>query len=235
MSQDAIRARYKQMVPGWQETVGVYKNTLSPLIGSETVVLEAGCGFSNLYAEDYKRAKKVIGVDISQEYLNANNVIQEKIVADLSSFPQVPDASVDLILSAWVFEHLKSPDMVFREFARVLKPGGRVVFVTPNSWNYIVMLNRLIPHWLRMKIVLRLAGSLTVDPMPTFYRANNPLQLRSLAKQASLRVENLIFNGDPSFVAINSFFFWVGRMIERLLSLPLLTNFRVNIIGVLVK
>jgi SAM-dependent methyltransferase len=44
-------------------------------------------------------------------------------------------ASVDVALSLDVFEHVPDPDAGFRELARVLKPGGRLIMTIPFHWD----------------------------------------------------------------------------------------------------
>jgi len=235
MTQDEYRDYYEKINLKWNDSVSIYKEIVSGLINENTVVLEAGVGFSSMYREEYKRAKKVIGVDISAEYLEMNDILEEKIVADLSNFPQVPDNSVDLIISSWVLEHLLTPEKVFSEFHRVLKKGGKIVFITPNASNYIVFLNKIIPHWFRVKVASKLGGKLTVEPMKTYYRANTVRKLNQLISLNNLRLDKLIINGDPTYIAINKIFFYIGIFIEKVLSLPLLRNMRVHFIGVVSK
>ena len=43
------------------------------------------------------------------------------------------DGSWDVIVSAEVIEHLENPRATVREWARLLKPGGLLVFSTPNN------------------------------------------------------------------------------------------------------
>lgn len=236
MTQEDYRQKYKTINKIWHDSVSVYKDIVTKLINSETTVLEAGCGFSNLYREEYKRAKKVIGVDISPEYLNANDTIHEKIVSDLSHFPQVQDLTVDIIISSWVLEHLESPEKVFSEFSRVLKPGGKVAFITPNARSYVVIINKLIPTWFRNMVAKKLSNNtLVVDPMKTFYHSNSIRKIKKICRDNNLIAENLILNGDPTYIAINRFFFGIGVFIERILSIPFLRFSRVHIIGVLQK
>ena len=42
----------------------------------------------------------------------------------------IPDASFDYIICTQVLEHLKRPHIAFREFCRILKPGGKVFLTT---------------------------------------------------------------------------------------------------------
>jgi ubiquinone/menaquinone biosynthesis C-methylase UbiE len=235
MLQDEYRAFYKRKNPSWDESVVIYKKFVEKEISSDTIILEAGCGFSNMFQDIYSRVQHVIGVDINEEFLNKNPLIKEKIVADLSSIPQVADNSIDLIISSWVFEHLKCPSDVFSEFRRVLKKGGKLIFITPNSWNYVVILNRIIPMWLRKIIVGSMSKNLVTDPMPVFYKANSLRRIKRLASRNSLKIKNLVLNGDPTYIAISKFFFYIGILIEIILNIHFFRKFKVHLIGVLEK
>jgi SAM-dependent methyltransferase len=46
----------------------------------------------------------------------------------------IAEASIDLILCTQVLEHVRAPWLAMREFARVLRPGGVVVFSVPHVW-----------------------------------------------------------------------------------------------------
>src|SRR5712692_758282 len=52
--------------------------------------------------------------------------------------------SFDLIVSLWVLEHLRVPEIVFGEVQRVLRPGGHFVFLTPNLRNPLLAFNGLM-------------------------------------------------------------------------------------------
>lgn len=41
------------------------------------------------------------------------------------------DASVDLVITSDIFEHIRHPDRAFQEVSRILKPGGAHVFTIP--------------------------------------------------------------------------------------------------------
>jgi SAM-dependent methyltransferase len=52
-------------------------------------------------------------------------------VADITRLPYA-DGTFDTALSCETVEHIPGPERAFRELARVLKPGGRLLLTTPN-------------------------------------------------------------------------------------------------------
>jgi len=94
--------------------------------------LEIGCGIGRLLRPLSERVASVIGVDISGEMIERAaetlaelaNVRLERTDGDL---PGVPDASLDLVYSQSVFQHVPTREAVsryFAEAARVLRAGG---------------------------------------------------------------------------------------------------------------
>jgi 2-polyprenyl-3-methyl-5-hydroxy-6-metoxy-1,4-benzoquinol methylase len=61
---------------------------------------------------------------------------------DLNNALDIPDSSFDVIISAEVIEHLENPRAVVREWCRLLRPGGTLIFSTPNneSWRSLIAL-----------------------------------------------------------------------------------------------
>jgi 2-polyprenyl-3-methyl-5-hydroxy-6-metoxy-1,4-benzoquinol methylase len=55
------------------------------------------------------------------------------IEADLNDHLDLEKNSFDVIVSAEVIEHLENPRAVAREWFRLLKPGGLLIFSTPNN------------------------------------------------------------------------------------------------------
>ena len=62
--------------------------------------------------------------------------------ADLNDCVDIGNEIFDCILSAEVIEHLENPRATVREWFRLLKPGGLLIFSTPNSesWRSILAL-----------------------------------------------------------------------------------------------
>ena len=103
----------------------------------------------------YRTAVFIIALDISQEELDYNHDVDEKIVFDITSGNKVPldDDSVDMITSRYVLEHLKNLDNAFSEVSRILKPGGKFISLFPNKFTLFAIINQILPHWLARKIL----------------------------------------------------------------------------------
>ncbi|MFO8175915.1 MAG: class I SAM-dependent methyltransferase [Longimicrobiales bacterium] len=79
---------------------------------------------------------RVAGLGLNQPELDANPVLTDRIVQDLNADPTLPfgDDTFDLVLNVVSVEYLTDPGEVFREVARVLKPGGLFLVVFSNRW-----------------------------------------------------------------------------------------------------
>jgi SAM-dependent methyltransferase len=94
-------------------------------------VLEVGCGPGEA-SERIRRelAAEVVAVDSSPrmvELARARGV--DARVGDVQAL-DLPDASFDCALAAWMLYHVPDVDRALGELARVLEPGGRLVAVT---------------------------------------------------------------------------------------------------------
>ena len=108
--------------------------TLSLLPGMQGArVLDAGCG-PGLYAEELLgRGAELVAVDVTPEMVEcARARVGDRAsfhVADLSQpLSFAGDAEFDGIVSPLVLDYIDDWDAVFAEFARVLKPGGWLVY-----------------------------------------------------------------------------------------------------------
>jgi len=90
------------------------------------LILDAGCG-SKPY-EGYFQSNKYIGMD----FRIANPESPPEVVADIRYLP-LKDSSVDAILCIEVLEYIPEPEPVFKEFFRVLNPGGKLFIAVPQS------------------------------------------------------------------------------------------------------
>lgn len=102
-------------------------------------LLEIGCGAGRMTKHLAATFGRVTGVDVSGEMIRQaaqrlagidNVTLHETSGVD---FPMLPDLAFDLIISAYVFQHVPSADVIasnLRDAWRVLKPGGVLRFQT---------------------------------------------------------------------------------------------------------
>lgn len=100
----------------------------------ELDVLDAGCG-PGLYSEELlRRGARVTAVDASAEQVartQARLADRARIQrVDLEAPLPYDDDEFDLVVCALVIHYLEDREAVFREFRRVLRPGGRTVVST---------------------------------------------------------------------------------------------------------
>jgi 2-polyprenyl-3-methyl-5-hydroxy-6-metoxy-1,4-benzoquinol methylase len=66
------------------------------------------------------------------------------IETDLNEPLSIADRSFDSIISTEVIEHLENPRATFREFGRLLRPGGQLLLTTPNQESIRSLLSLLV-------------------------------------------------------------------------------------------
>jgi len=99
--------------------------------GEGRVALDVGCASGAMLIALRNRGWRVIGQDIGgayEEYYRTLGIpYHRKAVKDL----ELEDASLDLCTMTHVIEHLADPGAALDQVARLLKPGGRLLLMTP--------------------------------------------------------------------------------------------------------
>lgn len=195
----------------------ISESRIEGILKPEFVLLDAGCGRTAPVLKKYLgKAQRLIGVELV-EFSDVPDGI-ETYNTDLANIP-VADASVDLVISRSVFEHLVNPDSVYQELYRILKPGGIVVFLTANMWDYGTIVARLIPNRFHAKIVKHVEGRAEEDTFPTAYRTNTRFDVSRLAENSGLRVKSFEYlNQYPNYLMFNGLLFLIGVGYERFTS-----------------
>lgn len=111
------------------------------------VVLDFGCGAGVLLPEIRSHAEQIYGVDLVLS--GAERVVAELSLGEVTLLhpdrmaETVADRAVDLIVAAEVLEHVDDVSATMREFARALKPDGRLLVSLPTE-NALYQLGRKI-------------------------------------------------------------------------------------------
>jgi SAM-dependent methyltransferase len=132
---------------------------LRPHLAAGVSVLDVGAGEGYLALrvarelEGRAPGARLVACDLFPEGFRVEGVPCQRV--DLDGGLPFPDRSFDLAYSVEVFEHLEDQFGFLRESCRVVRPGGRFVFSTPNLFNL----------WSRIRFLL-LGFSEMYDPLP---------------------------------------------------------------------
>lgn len=118
------------------------------------LILDVGCGNGWVANHFLKKGKKIISMDISTK--NPTRVLKENpnenhaaIVADVFHLPFRKN-SMDAIIASEIMEHVYDPNLFVRKLLEVLKPGGKLIIITPYNekieYNLCVHCNKPTPR-----------------------------------------------------------------------------------------
>lgn len=231
--------------PAYRSPKVRYQAVLDGLVNEQTVWLDLGCG-KRICSDDAlneglpRRAKFVVGVDLDPG-LAQHSSIGNLLRCDAAALP-FRDGAFNLVTSSFVLEHLERPGEVFREIARVCRPGARFVVFTPNLFNYGMLVAALTPYrfhlWFKKVSYYFARGDWTEheeDMFPTFYRANSLGKLRQLMQQAAFRVERLERVAMAHSFGFVKPLYIASLLFERLIDRRHLDVLKADILGVFVR
>lgn len=228
--QNAYRQRYAARRPGWQPATEVYEALIRARLHPGLRVMDMGCGRGGVLEQLGAAVTWPLGLDPDHKSLAEHRLPDlPRLAATSDAIPLAP-ASVDLVLSSWVLEHLPDPARTFGEVARVLRPGGAFIFVAPGALSPAALLNRILRP-LQARLVPLLYGRAEDDAFPVVYRANTRRQIDRLAQQAGLACETFRHIEDPTYFAFHPLLFRLTVGLARVLP-PRMAE---HIVGVYVK
>lgn len=205
-------------------TIAFYTR-VQALAGPDSVVVDFGCG-RGAYVEDpiaFRRdlrifkgkVKRVIGLDAGPAG-EANPFLDAFHCLDGTQWP-LAEESADLVICDNVLEHLPEPGAFFAEARRVLRPGGVVCIRTPNQWNYVALLSRLIPNRSHAKVLAKAKPGLAEeDVFPTLYRCNTLAALRRALAQQGFEAVVYGYEAEPSYLSFSKIAYALGVLHQKL-------------------
>ncbi len=232
--QERYRDIYRSLRPGYEDAVTLYARLVGEYATPSARILDAGCGRGGVVELYWDKVKQAVGLDADRTSLREHRCLKQLVEGDLAGVP-FPSSCFDLVLCSWVVEHLVRPDPVFAELARVLRPGGHLVLLAPNAWNYVTLAQRVVPARLQELLTRTIYGREEKDTFPLAYRANTRGALDSKLERVGLVNEEFHFVGDPTYIAGNDLLFRLGVWWERITDWGPLRRTKVHLVASYVK
>ena len=131
---------------------------IEKLLPPNLTVADIGCGTGSLTFELARFARKVIGVDLSNEMLrrararlrNARSTTSSSARAIFFKLPLDP-ASIDAAFCVMVLHFLPNPQSAIAGLCRITRPGGSVILVDLVQHKQEWMREQMAHQWLRLR------------------------------------------------------------------------------------
>ena len=226
---------YRRYYAGRKFHDALYKERIERHLRPGSQLLDAGCGRYLRFCHEFAGTADVVGVDLEESFETHNERRPFAVRGDIGALP-FPSESFDMVISRSVVEHLTNPAQVFREFFRVLRPGGKIVIITPNKYDYVSIIAAITPYRWHRALVSRIFRIPEDDIFPTLYRANTMSALRKAMTAAGLvEVALDTINHYPAYLMFSPLLFRLGVIYERLTSLRPFRSLRGSILCVFEK
>jgi len=110
---------------------GKYKIVLANVTHVDRI-LDLGCGTGMLLSPLERRAKLVVGVDMSAEMLRMAKKRATGVPLLLADADHLPftDGSFDIVVSVTLLQNMPDPGKTVRELARVLRSDGKAIITS---------------------------------------------------------------------------------------------------------
>jgi len=226
------RQHYAALKRTWQPATAIYQARVAAYMRPDVRVLDLGCGRGGI-VERLGRHGCWIGVDA-----DLRSLVEHRLpwlprgLAHAEALPFADD-TFDIVATSWVLEHLRQPAVAFHEIARVLRPGGAFLCLTPNAAHPIPRLNIACRRLRRIQAaaVWLLYGRYPRDTFPVVYRANTPEAITRLAAAAGLYLREIILVEDPAYLMLCRLPLWLAALLEHLIP----ATWKIHLVGHFVK
>lgn len=215
---------YKKLNPNWDNTLILLCKVFEEFLrlhpdSFKPVILDAGCGNGNYVIDEFRqRISLACGVDLNETFTAKNICLDEIRCSDLADIPY-PNNTFDCALSLWVVEHLQNPIDVLKEINRVLKPGGYLIFCTPNKNNILLLLKRALKSGKLNQLINKvLYGRSKEDIFITYYKVNDINTISQVLKSTGFEVVSGCLNYDPGYTSFNKLSFRLSNFIDKTLG-----------------
>jgi len=174
----------------------IFENTVRDYIDVHSTLLDEGCGHgAPVLGKFIGSAKQFIGVDLVNFDSDVPGVtLVNRDLVDTG----LADASVDVIRSRSVMEHIVDPK---------------------NMWDYSAIIAKLVPNRFHPWIVARTEGRAERDTFPVAYKTNTRRAVAKYAAGAGFELESFRYLGQyPAYFLFNGPLFLVWTAYEKIIN-----------------
>jgi len=181
-------------------------------------VLEAGCG-SITRELQFEENAHLVGIDISEDQLERNNLLHEKILGDLETY-EFEKERFDVIVCRYVLEHLSRPINALKNLLRAAKSGGIIIITIPNLYSLKGLVTKFTPHWFHVLIYkyiyeVKNAGKDGNPPFKNYMRVSiAPEKLMKFAQKMEFTIPHYWYVGEIGY--------WAWQKKSKLMYMTLL-------------
>ena len=218
----------------------LYGRTLQRFVYPGVRWLDVGCGYQVLpfWAMPEEAQRELVrgvamlaGVDVDERI--KDHPLLTCRVAGLGGKLPFRDEVFDLVTANMVVEHIEQPEKLLADMCRVLRPGGRFLFHTPNILFWLMFVAWVTPDSIKKPIIWRLEQRRAEDVFPTRYTLNTPWKIERLAAQAGFEVEEIVMAGSSRIFDRLGPIGWVECLVQKGMATFLSGRLNSNIIAVL--
>lgn len=162
-------------------------------------ILDVGCGPGRLLAP-LARSHRMTGCDISTEMLDearrACPPDVRLVQADARDLP-FSDASFDAVIALDLLTHLPDLEAGLRELARVVVPGGALVYDSSNASPWWVPAYPSYVNWRPRRLIATMRRGGVLPEWSYIVRHHHAREVRAASSRAGLRLERVERFGPP--------------------------------------
>lgn len=183
---ERVRARLFANTPRDRDA---YHAVIEECLGGCRDVLDLGCGKGVLNPFPWQEHPdvRVVGIDPDPEAVSNPSLAEFHLLEDGKPWA-VGDESFDLVVCRYVLEHVADPDAFLAELHRVLRRGGRFVFLTPSKYYPVMLISHRLPLSTHRRVLAHTKKSAANDVFATHYAMNSKRELRSQADRYGFEV-----------------------------------------------
>ena len=173
-------------------SMSIYHDLIANAVEPGMTVLDVGCGRGSIapYSWHQHSNIKLWGIDPDPTAAENPQLASFTLLTDDPNW-QIPSGTVDLAISRYVLEHVADPAAFFRNVSRVLKPGGKFIFLTPNRWHPAMIASHWLPYGLKQRILALTKRADPHDVFPTCYLLNSARAVQQAAQRFGLEIIDL--------------------------------------------